>query len=134
MQFFRINYPYGIVIDLQTKSYALFNRDYMSIGVVATDNNRYKQFSDHFNFLPNDNLTPEFIEYWQMYIKSNKDMALQATSIGDDNKMYHQLWLYNDTTNPCARGYISSKEMELYTNRLRELADKLHVDVSSMIP
>ncbi len=130
LQNFRINYPYGIVMNLETKSFAMFNRDYMPIGFVANESkkNRYNQ-----TFFPNDNITPEFIEYWQSYIKSRTDMDLQVLGVSDDDKIYHQLWLYNDRTNPYIRGYILQKDWKTYMHRLEKLAGKLQVDVSVLL-
>ena len=131
-QFFRINYPYGIIIDLQTKSYAPFNREYMSLGTEVTEHNRYSKFSEQFQFISNSNLTQEFIDYWESYIKDNRDMALQTRTLSTEGKEYYQLWFYNDRTNPYIRGYITQPEWEVYQDRLQLLADKLQIEVSSI--
>ncbi|MFR9592770.1 MAG: hypothetical protein SNG27_10330 [Rikenellaceae bacterium] len=132
-QFFRINYPYGIIIDLQTKSYAPFNREYMSLGTELTEHNRYSKFSEQFSFTFNNNLTHEFIDYWESYIKCNSDMALQTITLSAEGKEYYQLWFYNDHTNPYTyRGRQIKCEWNVYLHRLQLLADKLQIDVSSI--
>ncbi len=129
-QFFRINYPYGIIIDLQTKSYTPFNRNYMPLGTHATEHNRYSKYSEQFTFSSNSNLTQEFIDYWESYIKHNQDMALQTSTLRSEGKEYYKLWLYNDRTNPYIRGRLNQHDLDVYLDRLQLLADKLQIDVS----
>lgn len=114
---FRVHYPYGIALDIENQTFALFNRFYKRLGEGADVEYVAKTIPELLNFIPNKNVSKELKQKLEELAKRHDPIMSCQTF----EERFFKVWFYNDATNP----YAYSKRNVKHYNRYMELLDEV---------
>lgn len=99
---FRRERPYGIRIDYQEKSYALFNRFFNELGCE--------------NSFDVTKLRMEKCSYIE-------DLSVEKEEQFFENNHVVQVYYYNNSSDPYKNGVLNMKNLQVYNRKIRDLSN-----------
>lgn len=122
---FRTHYPYGVVLDIENGTFALFNRFYKQLGRGQDTDLQSQSIAQLLKFIKNENVTDELKRQLEMVAKKHQPSVSHEIIEG----RFFRLWFYNDATNPYAYAKQHVSNYNNYMKRLCELSNLLQFDV-----
>lgn len=127
---FRLEYPYGIVLDVKNGEYALFNRYYKRLGEERDKKRVYRSITDLLDFSLCDKVNSELKKELLKVVEENKSNMYAQMEEG-----LFRVFFYNDGTVPYAPPGLEDKEKRIeefkaYTHILDIVSHLLNIQWS----
>lgn len=126
---FRVHYPYGVVLDVENQTFALFNRFYKRLGEGRDVEFKSKNIPQLLNFIPNKNVTEELRRELEALATKNDPIMYSEIAEG----RFFRVWFYNDATNPYAYAKRNVKHYNRYMELLNEVSAMLKVELMHQV-
>lgn len=127
--YFRVHYPYGIVLDVGNGTFALFNRYYKRLKKKQDEDIESMPISKLLDFISCQKVNEELKQQLQdMVERYNSCMDCE---IADDR--FFRVWLYNDCTNPYAYAKRSTYRYKSYIEKLNHISELMGLNLMDYV-
>lgn len=127
--YFRVHYPYGIVLDVENGTFALFNRYYKKLKKNRDEDIKPMPISKLLNFIPCQKVNEELKRQLQDMVERNK--PCMDGEIAEDR--FFRVWFYNDCTNPYVFARRNTYSYKKYMNKLNHISELMGIDLMDYV-
>lgn len=127
--YFRVHYPYGIVLDVENGTFALFNRYYKRLKKKQDEDIKSMPISKLLDFIPCKTVNEELKQQLQVMVDRNN--SCMDCEIAEDR--FFRVWLYNDCTNPYAYAKRNTYRYKSYMEKVNDISELMGVNLMDYV-
>lgn len=127
--YFRVHYPYGIVLDVENGTFALFNRYYKRLKKKQDEDVESMPISKLLDFIPCQKVNEELKQRLQdMVDRYNSCMDFE---IAEDR--FFRVWLYNDCTTPYVYAKRNAYRYKSYMEKVNYISELMELNLMNYV-
>lgn len=127
--YFRVYYPYGIVLDVENGTFALFNRYYKRLKKKQDEDIESMPISKLLDFIPCQKVNEELKQQLQdMVERYNSCMDCE---IAEDR--FFRIWFYNDCTTPYVSAKRNAYRYKSYMEKVNYISELMGINLMDYV-